>query len=307
MSSESLLNALTMILRISLIIAVGSHLCLARARPDKMEQRENSPETTEKKNGSQVSASKHMQGPLPQYRVEGSGPLLVYISGLDGTGELFFKQAPALTRSYRVVTFRSRDSGRFSYDDLAGDVSAIIRDVGEERATIVAESFGGGVALTFALRYPAMVERLVIVNSFARFRSRVKIKLGILFASAFPFWLTSVARKTANEMALRADGVQSGDRRLFFKAIHTVKREGYTQRLKLIPQLNLENRLVEIKTPTLFIAGEKDMLVPSAREARSMAALMPNAQVRLIARAGHACLLGDRVRLAEILAEWTGR
>jgi 3-oxoadipate enol-lactonase len=307
MSSESLLNALTMILRISLIIAVGSHLCLARARPDKMEQRENSPETTEKKNGSQVSASKHMQGPLPQYRVEGSGPLLVYISGLDGTGELFFKQAPALTRSYRVVTFRSRDSGRFSYDDLAGDVSAIIRDVGEERATIVAESFGGGVALTFALRYPAMVERLVIVNSFARFRSRVKIKLGILFASAFPFWLTSVARKTANEMALRADGVQSGDRRLFFKAIRTVKREGYTQRLKLIPQLNLENRLVEIDAPTLFIAGEKDMLVPSARDARLMAARMPNAQVRLIPRAGHACLLGDRVRLADILAEWTGQ
>jgi pimeloyl-ACP methyl ester carboxylesterase len=108
-------------------------------------------------------------------------------------------------------------------------------------------------------------------------------------------------------VALRADGVQSGDRRLFFKAIHTVKRESYTQRLKLIPQLNLENRLVEINTPTLFIAGEKDMLVPSAREARLMAARMPNAQVRLIPRAGHACLLGDRVRLADILAEWTGQ
>lgn len=307
MSNESLSNALSTALRISLMIAVGSHLSLARARPHKVEQQENGPEITEKMNRSQASAGKHTQSRLPRYRVEGSGPLLVYISGLDGTGELFFKQAPALTRSYRVVTFRSRDFGRFSYDDLAADVAAIIRDLGEERATIVAESFGGGVALTFALRYPAMVERLVIVNSFARFRGRVKIKLGILFASAFPFWLTSVARKTSNEVALRADGVQSGDRRLFFKAIHTVKRESYTQRLKLIPQLNLENRLVEINTPTLFIAGEKDMLVPSAREARLMAARMPNAQVRLIPRAGHACLLGDRVRLADILAEWTAQ
>jgi pimeloyl-ACP methyl ester carboxylesterase len=38
-----------------------------------------------------------------------------------------------------------------------------------------------------------------------------------------------------------------------------------------------------------------------------MAARMPNAQVRLIPRAGHACLLGNRVRLADILAEWTGQ
>lgn len=306
MSSESLSSALSTALRISLMIAVGSHSSPARARVDKArQQQEDSLEIADKKNRSRASASKHTQSRLPQYRVEGSGPLLVYISGLDGTGELFFKQAPALTRSYRVVTFRSRDSGRFSYDDLAADVAAIIRGVGEERATIVAESFGGGVALTFALRYPAMVERLVIVNSFARFRGRVKIKVGILFASAFPFWLTSVVRTTANEVALRADGVQPDDRRLFFKAIHTVKREGYTQRLKLIPQLNLENRLAEINTPTLFIAGEKDMLVPSAREARLMAARMPNAHVRLIPRAGHACLLGDRVRLADILAEWT--
>src|SRR5437763_15624600 len=82
----------------------------------------------------------------PQYRIEGSGPLLVYISGLDGTGELFFKQAPALAQSFRVVTFRQRDDGDFSYEDLADDVAAIIHSVGESRATLIAESFSGGVA-----------------------------------------------------------------------------------------------------------------------------------------------------------------
>ena len=91
---------------------------------------------------------------LPLYNVEGSGPLLIFISGLDGTGQLFFKQSPALARSFRVVTYRSRERGQFTYEDLADDVAAIIKDLGEERATIVAESFGGGVALTFALRHP---------------------------------------------------------------------------------------------------------------------------------------------------------
>lgn len=34
-----------------------------------------------------------------------------------------------------------------------------------------------------------------------------------------------------------------------------------------------------------------------------MAARMPNATVKIIKGAGHACLLSDRVRLAELLAE----
>ena len=237
----------------------------------------------------------------PAYRVEGSGPLLVYVAGLDGTGELFFNQAPALARSYRVVTFRSRDGGGFTYDDLADDVAAIINDLGERRATVVAESFGGGVALTFALRHPAMVERLVIVNSFARFSARRKIRLAVLLASVMPFWLTSQARWLTNGLGLRVEGVTAEDRRRFFKAIRTVKREGYLRRLQLIAELNLEDRLSEIQAPVLFVAGDKDLLIPSAREAHSMAARMPNARVAIVKGAGHACLLGNLVRLAELI------
>ena len=240
---------------------------------------------------------------VPPYRVEGNGPLLVYIAGLDGTGELFFKQAPALARSYRVVTFRSRDDARFTYEDLADDVAAIIEDLGERRAIIVAESFGGGVAFTFALRHPAMVERLVVVNSFARFHARLKIKLAVLFGSVMPFWVTSQARLLANTLGLRAEGVEVEDRRRFFKAIRTVKRPSYLRRLQLIVELNLEDRLAEIQMPTLFIAGDKDLLIPSAREAQAMAARMPNAKVKIIKGAGHAGLLGNRVRLADLIAE----
>ena len=239
----------------------------------------------------------------PAYRVEGSGPLLIYIAGLDGTGELFFKQAPALARTYRVVTFRSRDDKRFTYDDLADDVAAIINDIGEPRATIVAESFGGGVAFTFALRYPAMVERLVIVNSFARFHSPAKIRMAVMFGTVMPFWLTSQARMIANGLGLRAEGIRGEDRRRFFKAIRTVKRPGYVQRLRLIAQLDLDNRLSEIQAPTLFIAGDKDLLVPSARTSQQMAARMPNAKVKIIHGVGHACLMGNVVNLADLLRD----
>lgn len=236
-----------------------------------------------------------------QYRVDGSGRLLVYIAGLDGTGQLFFKQSSLLALTHRVVTFRSRDTGRFTYDDLTNDLAAILRELGEEQATILGESFGGTVALNFALRYPQMVERLVVVNSFPRFRGRLRIRLAVALASGLPFRLLWPFRRLASAFALFIDGVNREDRRLFWKAIRTVSGEGYARRLQLIAELDIEHRLSEIRAPTLFIAGDRDLLVPSRKEALAMVARMPNATVKVVEGAGHACLLGNRVRLAELL------
>jgi pimeloyl-ACP methyl ester carboxylesterase len=242
---------------------------------------------------------------VPPYRLRGAGSLLVYIPGLDGTGELLFNQIPDLTGLYRVVTFRSREQGQFSYEDLCDDVASIIEDIGETKAIIVGESFGGGVALHFALNHPEMVDRLVVINSFPRFRSRAKIQLAARLTSALPFSLTWLARRGASTIGLLVDGVGTADRRRFFDAIRTIPREGYARRLRLIAELDIEGKLSEITVPTLFIAGTRDLLLPSAREARAMAARMPNAAVRTIEGAGHACLLSRRVNLAEILTSWT--
>jgi pimeloyl-ACP methyl ester carboxylesterase len=254
---------------------------------------------------SELPAACCLLPPCPPYRIEGSGPLLVYISGLDGTGELFFKQAPQLAQSFRVATFRQRDDGDFSYEDLADDVAAIIRDAGEPRATLIAESFGGGVALTFAVRYPQMVEHLILVNSFPRYRERLRIRLAAWGASWVPFKAIWPLRCAASLLGLYLDGVRGADRRRFFQAVRKVSGKAYGRRLRLIAELDLDDRLSEISAPTLLVATKKDMLVRSIREARFMAERLPSAKVKIITDAGHACLLGDAVRLADLLIEWT--
>ena len=245
-----------------------------------------------------------LASPVPEYNVEGSGPLLVYIAGLDGTGQLFFKQCPDLARTYRVVTFTLRGTGRFTYEDLTDDVAAIINDLGERRATVVGESFGGTVALWFAIRHPDVVERLVIVNSFPRFRGRLRIKSAVFLLRLLPFPLIWPWRFVANTLGLHLDGVTSTDRKRAHEIMRTIHREGYLRRLELIEGLDIENRLREIQAPTLFIAGDRDLLIPSAREAHLMTSSIRNATVKIIKGAGHACLLGDRVSLARLLHEW---
>jgi pimeloyl-ACP methyl ester carboxylesterase len=240
---------------------------------------------------------------VPAYRVHGAGPLAVYVAGIDGTGELLFKQIPALARSRRVATFRLRDRLPFTYDDLADDVAAIIRALGGERATILAESFGGTVALHFALRHPALAERLVIVNSFARFRARRRLRMAAGLAGLLPHRVAHGVKWIGNSVGLRGDGVARADRDRFFEIMRGVDSAAYAHRLRLIMELNLEDRLPEIRVPTLFIAGQRDLLLRSAANAHAMAARMPNATVRIIPRAGHSCLLGGRVDLAAVLDE----
>jgi len=120
MSSRSLLaKRFATTLRILLMMTMGSGLTFARQVTPASAAAGPSSRGEDPNERAQIPAPGRAENRLPAYRVEGRGPLLIYIAGLDGTGELFFKQNPLLATSYRVVTFRSRESGRFTYEDLA--------------------------------------------------------------------------------------------------------------------------------------------------------------------------------------------
>jgi pimeloyl-ACP methyl ester carboxylesterase len=112
--------------------------------------------------------------------IRGEGPAVVLVPGMNGTGELFYRQVPRLERSYRVATYSLREDAE-SLDELAADLARIVEIVApvDRRAIVVGESFGGAVALTFALSYPEHVRALVILNSFPHFAPQLRLRLAI--------------------------------------------------------------------------------------------------------------------------------
>ena len=62
----------------------------------------------------------------PRTAIEGAGPPLVYVPGMDGTGLLFYRQIPALSRRYRVVTYTLRDAGAHM-STLVEDLARVVR------------------------------------------------------------------------------------------------------------------------------------------------------------------------------------
>ena len=108
------------------------------------------------------------------YVTAGRGPLVVLIHGFPDFWYGWREQILPLSRRHRVIALDQRGynlsdqpKGVENYDvaTLAGDVAAVIRDAGGERATIVGHDWGGAVAWTFAMLYPEMTESLVVLQT----------------------------------------------------------------------------------------------------------------------------------------------
>ena len=92
--------------------------------------------------------------------------------------------------------------------------------------------------------------------------------------------------------------------RRFLELTRGTTRAGYLARLRMLRRYDVRGRLGEIRAPTLFLAAERDHLVPSVAQARYMAARVPGARLRVLPGHGHICLIAPDIDLDEILREW---
>ena len=242
----------------------------------------------------------------PRLSIQGTGKAMVLVPGLDGTGELFYRQTPLLARSYRVATYSLRDAAP-RMDVLVDDLSDVIDQTSpdERRAILVGESFGGALALSYALANPARVSALVILNSFPYFSPQFRLVAGIWGLNILPWGAMPLSRRlTAFRLHSRHTHKREIDR--FIELTARATREGYVGRLKLLRRYDVRDRLPELRLDTLFLASERDHLVPSVPQARYMVERVPGAQLRILEGHGHICLIAPDVDLDQIVGEWLG-
>ena len=223
---------------------------------------------------------------------------------MNGTGELFYRQLPLLERSYRVATYSLRDDAD-SVDVLVADLAAIVEAVApvDRRAIIVGESFGGAVALTFALTHPEMTTALVILNSFSHFTAQFRLKLAIAGLTTLP-WRAMALVRHLTAFRLHSRHTHRAEIKRFIQLTARATRTGYINRLRLLQRYDVRDQLHNIRSPTLFLAAEHDHLVPSVPQARYMADRVPSSAMRILAGHGHICLIAPNLDLSQILDEW---
>src|SRR5215510_989931 len=102
------------------------------------------------------------------YETHGQGRPMVLLHGGLGSGEMFGPVLPALADHHQVILVDLQGHGRTADIDrpldvrlMADDIAALIEHLGLDEPDVVGYSLGGGVALQTAIKYPAMVRRLV--------------------------------------------------------------------------------------------------------------------------------------------------
>jgi pimeloyl-ACP methyl ester carboxylesterase len=107
------------------------------------------------------------------YVTLGKGPLVVMVHGFPDFWYSWRHAMAALADSYQVVAIDQRGYNlsdkpkgvdNYAMHLLVADVAAVIRAVGQERATIVGHDWGGMVAWQFAMTRPAMTECVIVLN-----------------------------------------------------------------------------------------------------------------------------------------------
>ena len=235
--------------------------------------------------------------------VDPASHTIVLVPGLDGTAELFYRQAPLLARSFNVVAFPLPNKRNATMADLVVDLADLIREVSPGPAILCGESFGGALSMSLALRFGDLVEGLVIVNSFPYLDNRLQLALAPRLVKLIPWAAMPIVRRFT-EHRLHSAHTLEEDLREFRTRMRGIERDGYVRRLELVGHYDIRDQLSRIAAPTLFIAGTDDKLVPSARWARYMVEQVPTAELMLLEGYGHCCLINHDLDLGVSITDW---
>ena len=225
-------------------------------------------------------------------RVEGDGPAVLFLHGLGGSHDDWFRQLPAFATHYRVIAPDLRGFGAserqepFTIQQHARDAAALLEALGAPRAHVVGLSMGGAVATELALSRPELVAGLVLANTAPEFELRTWQRRYMGFSRLLLALLLGVGgvARLFGKAVLPAPHHERLRLRLLERASHT-SRWVYIASLRALTRWSAEDRLDRILAPTLVIGAEHDYT--DIHEKRRWAAKIPDARVVMIPGSRH--------------------
>ncbi len=190
-----------------------------------------------------------------------------------------------------------------TWENLTADAEALRQTLGFEKWAVLGHSFGGYVAMEYAIRYPASLSHLLLVDTGAENRLAQENAPKVLAQRGFDDETVNLARRFLNGQIkpneMFADLMKLGKAYNPYTNLSQLPHMLFWgSRTKLQPETSIysethflkgwtiKERLGEIKVPTLVLAGRQDFIYPPEFQ-EELAAAIPNARLVLIDRAGH--------------------
>lgn len=234
-----------------------------------------------------------LDGPVA-CRLSGDGPPVLFLHGLGGSRYAWEPQLEGLADAFRCIAWDlpgygdSEPIAPLTFPAIVDAAVGLLDRLGLELVDVVGLSFGGQQALHLALAHPDRVGRLVLADTSSRFgadgtdvedwkrRRLAALDDGLTPAEMAPTVIRSIT----------ADGFSGREFDRTVEAFEAISADAFRAAVDCLPSHDVDARLGEIVARTLVIVGELDDETPVSYAER-LATAIPDAELRVIAGAGH--------------------
>jgi proline iminopeptidase len=223
----------------------------------------------------------------------------------------------------RLVYYDHRGNGRsgrpplgtLTFERLCADADALREHLGFEQVAVMGHSYGGFVALEYALRYPRRLSHLILLDTASNFDYGEEID-------------ANARRKGATEEQMQALDAPVGSEEEFRRVLEIIKplywhrfdaelsarvfartvfsAKAYEAGGSLLKDWNLTPRLGEIGAPTLIVVGREDFITPPS-QARILHEGILGSKLVIFERSGHMPWLEEPDAFFGAIGEWLER
>jgi pimeloyl-ACP methyl ester carboxylesterase len=251
-----------------------------------------------------------------RYELEGpsDAPAYVLVNGLTQYAELWAAYRDALlARRFRVATFDLLGQGSsdkpalfINQDDQVAALHLLIGELGDGPVFLSGISFGGLIALRYAIAHGERLAGLVPMSCFAELTPQLLL-LGNAMRTGLILGGTSYLQDLLLPMNLSDQWLKP-----LLHKLDSVKRQGWLVNDVYALQNLMESfldfqpltpKLASIGVPTMILNGEFDFLTPRALH-ETMRVMIPNSSLVIIPRAYHAFTLEKPALTADLLARF---
>jgi proline iminopeptidase len=264
-------------------------------------------------------------------KVIGQGYPLLLMHGGPGLDHTTLLPLQPLADQFTLIFYDYRCNGRsggaevtsMTWENLTADAEALRQTLGFEKWAVLGHSFGGNVALEYALRYPQSLSHLLLMDTCGDARWAQHNAPEILAKRGYSPATVQLARRFYNGQltpgevlptVLKFIGAYSyHSSPLYHPALLALAmRFGLGPPMKMRPEATIfgssqllkgwtvMDRLCKIKAPTLVLAGRHDFLFPPEHQA-ILADRLPNAQLELFERSGHNPQMEQTAEVIEVV------
>ena len=235
-------------------------------------------------------------------------PVLIAHHGAPGLGSRAEPRATfgPLSDTYRVIVFDARGSGEsegnppFTHEKWAADVDALREWAGVEQVVIAGGSYGGFIAMEYAVRYPDRVRAMVLRDTSADNSNAELSRKNALASSRVQIDVAKLDRIDAGQVRDDDDLRDCWREILPLYDFHydpaAVEQKVATTPYRYqthnfafshnLPQYDLKSTLRNVTAPTLITVGRTDWITPVACS-ETIHSLIPDSELVIFEESGH--------------------